>query len=119
AVLATLKNAGEEGLSVVLPLLADLEPDSPWKKQTAVASALRALVESRVGKPLYAELLQAAASYPELMQDVMVQQRILESLKDKSADVRRASLQILLFRFLQEPDLSPLAQTAMAGFDSA
>src|SRR5206468_3127149 len=100
-------------------LLADLEADSPWKKEASVAPALRLLVENRGGKPLYAELLQAAASYPELMKDVLMQQRILESLKDRSIEVRRAALQILLNRFLADPELAPLAQKAISGFDTA
>ena len=117
AVIRTLRSGGEEGLAVVLPLLADLEPDSPWRREAAVASALRALVEARVGKPLYADVLQAAASYPELMKDGLVQQRVVDSLKDRSLEARRAALSIVLYRLLEDPELAPVAQKSIAGFD--
>src|SRR5205823_12337473 len=111
------RSGGEEGLAVVLPLLADLEPDSPWRREAAVASALRALVEARVGKPLYADVLQAAASYPELMKDGLVQQRVVDSLQDRSLEARRAALSIVLYRLLEGPALAPVAQKSIAGFD--
>ena len=48
----------------------------------------------------------------------MVQARVSSSLKDRSSDVRRAALQIMLDRFLEKPELVPLAQQNIAGFDS-
>ena len=117
-VVSVLKDGRDEGLAVVLPVLADLEPDSPWKRESEVAGALRNLVESRTGKPLYADVLSAAASYPELLRVPMVQARVSSSLKVRSSDIRRAALQIILDRFLEKPELVPLAQQNIAGFDS-
>ena len=119
AVVSVLKDFREEGLAVGLPLLAGLEPDLPWKKEPGVAAALRSLVESRAGKPLYADVFKAAASYPQLVSDDMVRQRVSSSLKDRSIEVRRAALQIVLDRFLEIPELVPVAQQNIAGFDSA
>ena len=119
AVVSVLKDGREEGLAVVLPLLAGLERDSPWKKEPGVAAALRSLMESRAGKPKYADVLKAAASYPQLVSDDMVRQRVSSSLKDRSIEVRRAALQIVLDRFLEIPELVPVAQQNIAGFDSA
>jgi hypothetical protein len=79
---------------------------------------LRQLVETRSGKPLYADALLAAASYPELLADALVQERIASSLRDRDAAVRRAALGIVIRRYLEDERLRPLGEKHLAALDS-
>jgi hypothetical protein len=118
AVAAVLKAGNDEGLAVVLPLLAELDPDSPWTREAAVAAALRPLVESRAGKTLYADVLRAAGSFPELLASAALQRRVESSLRDASPEVRRAAMQLLLARYVPDPKVAQFTGRVLAGLDS-
>ena len=119
AVVAVLKSGGEEGLAVVLPLLGELAPDSPWTKEAGVAAALRPLLQARAEKRNYADVLRAVSSYPELLREPGVQQRLADGLLHRAPEVRRAALQVMLDRYLHDPELAPLVHKSFAGLDSA
>jgi hypothetical protein len=116
AVVAALRG-GDEGLAVVLPLLAGLDAASPWRGEAGVAGALRQLAESRAGKPLHADVLRAVASYPDLLADAAIQERIGASLRDRDVGVRRAALEAVLRRYLENDPLRPLAARHLKELD--
>src|SRR5262249_4701240 len=118
AVAAVLKSGNEEGLAVLLPLLADLDAGSAWTREAEIEAALLKLVESRAEKPLYPDVLLAAASFPKVLQSPLSRERVIGSLRSRSLDVRRAAVQVLLNRFTGEPSLAAEVDKSLAGFDS-
>ncbi|MGA8029856.1 MAG: HEAT repeat domain-containing protein [Bryobacteraceae bacterium] len=90
-------NGGDESAqNTVLPLLAALPAASPWTRRPEVVSSLRALLtrEPRIGN--YANVLTAAASFPDLMNDADIRNQVLRAIKDPDRDVERAAIQIAL-----------------------
>ena len=107
-----LNRGGADAQAVALPLLAGLPSDSPWTREPEVLAALRSLLERMPRLKNYAQVLTAAASFPELMQDTRLRNQALDAFEDPDADVQRAGIQIALARFLDDPAFEPMAAKA-------
>ncbi len=97
-----LASGDQSAQNTVLPLLAALPSKSPWTRQPEVISRLRTLLESEPRVKNYAELLTAAASFPDLMSEPPVQKQVRAAIDDQDRGTQRAALQISLER-LAEP----------------
>ena len=95
-----LTSGDEKAQNVVLPLLASLPSNSAWTRQPEVVSSLHNLLQKQPRVPNYAQVLSAAASFPELMNAPDTRQQVSEAIDDKDRDVQRAALQIALERLL-------------------
>ncbi len=96
---AQILQSGDQGAqNTVLPLLAALPPTSPWTRQPEVISSLRTLLENEPRVQNYAQVLTAAASFPDLMNRPEIRQQVEEAIDSKDSDVQRAALQIALER---------------------
>jgi HEAT repeat protein len=98
--------------AVALPLLAGLPADSAWTRQPAILSAVRALLDRQPRVQNYAQVLSAAASFPELMQEPRRRNQTIEAFQDQDAGVQRAAIQIALARFLDDAAMQPLVAQA-------
>jgi hypothetical protein len=98
--------------AVALPLLAGLPADSAWTRQPAILSAVRSLLDRQPRVKNYAQVLSAAASFPELMQEPRRRSQTIEAFQDQDADVQRAAIQIALERFLDDAAMQPLVAQA-------
>jgi HEAT repeat protein len=98
--------------AVALPLLAGLPADSAWTRQPAILSAVRSLLDRQPRVKNYAQVLAAAGSFPELMQDPRRSNQTMEAFEDQDADVQRAAIQIALERFLDDAAMQPLVVQA-------
>ena len=107
-----LNHGAPEAQAVALPLLAALPSDSPWTRQPAIISALRSLLERQPRATNYAQVLTAAASFPELMREPRLRDEALAALLDHDPDVQRAGIQIALSRFLGDTSLAPMISQA-------
>ncbi len=116
-VVEILGKRNPEGLAVLLPMLAQLEPASPWTREPRVVAGVRSLVESSASSPFYGEALKAASAFDVLLAESEVQQRILTAMKDGDKETRRAAMEIVVRRFLLAPALEPRARAALASMD--
>jgi HEAT repeat protein len=103
-----LNHGGPEAQAVALPLLGGLPSNSPWTRQPEIVSALRLLLERTPRAANYAQVLTAAASFPELMQEERLRDQALDAFRDPDAGVQRAGIQIALSRFLDDAGLEPM-----------
>ncbi|HXA64360.1 MAG TPA: HEAT repeat domain-containing protein [Bryobacteraceae bacterium] len=97
--------------AVALPLLSGLPADSAWTRQLAILSAVRSLLDAQPRVKNYAQVLAAAGSFPELMQDSRRRSQTIEAFQDQDPDVQRAAIQITLERFLDDVDMQTLLGT--------
>ena len=107
-----LTNGDLDAQAVALPLLSGLPADSAWTRQPALLAAVRSLLERQPRVKNYAQVLTAAASFPELMQDSGRRNQVMEAFEDPDEDVQRAAIQIALARYLDDADLQPLVVKA-------
>jgi hypothetical protein len=114
-----LQQGSGDSQAVVLPLLATLREDSPWQQQPAVQNALRAMLEQRPRPANYAQVLDAASSFPSLMHDPRLQEQVLAGLHSFSAEIQRAAVQVALEHFLDDPQTAPAVKAAFAGMNNA
>ncbi|HEX5481115.1 MAG TPA: hypothetical protein VFZ08_00650, partial [Terriglobia bacterium] len=117
-VLEILKHGNPDAQSVLLPLLASLPDSSPWTKQEEVAEAVRSLLEENPRPKNYAQVLNAASSFGSLMSDAQFRARVLDGLHDPDADVEKASVDIILERFLNSPENAESVDAAFAHLGS-
>lgn len=103
-----LNHGSAEAQAVALPLLAGLPNNSPWTQESEIISAVRGLLERTPRVNNYAQVLTAAASFPELMQDPRLHNQALDAIEDTDGDVQRAGIQIVLARFLNDGALEPV-----------
>jgi hypothetical protein len=102
----------------VLPLLAALPSGSTWTHQQEIVTSLRTLLEDQPRIKNYADVLTAAASFPELMSDPKIHTQIEEAINDRDPDIQRAGLQIALER-LDEPSERAAAEQTFAHLGSS
>lgn len=117
-VVEILKQADPDSQAVVLPLLAALPEGSTWEKETTVQDALRAMLEARPRPANYAEVLNAASSFPALIQDPRLEEQIFAGLHSFSPDIQRASIEVILEHYLDDPQSEPAVKTALANMSN-
>jgi HEAT repeat protein len=113
-VVEILKQGNPDSQAVVLPLLAALPDTSPWEQQAEVQNALRSLLEKNPQPENYAQILNAASSFTELMSDPKLQHAVLAGLDSYDPDVQRAAIQVSLEHFLNNPQMTPAVKKAYA-----
>lgn len=116
-VVEILEKRPPEGLAVVLPMLALLEPDSSWTREPRVVAGVRALMDLPPTSLFYGEALKGAAAFDSLLADSTVQQRILAAMQEGDKQTRRAAMEIVVRRFLNAPALEPRARVALLTMD--
>ena len=117
----TILNAGTpEAQAVLLPMLAALPADSKWTSEPAVTSALEGLLERRPRPANYGLVLEAASSFPALfVGEAGLRDLVLAGLKDSDPAVQRASIQIILERFLPSTEAQSTVKAAFADLRSS
>jgi HEAT repeat protein len=118
-VVEILNHGNPDSQAVVLPLLAGLPNDSPWERQEAVLDSLRSLLGQQPPPANYAEVLNAASSFKNLMDQPALRGRVFAGLNDQSPDVQRAAIRILLEHFLSDPETAPQVKAAFSSLGSA
>jgi HEAT repeat protein len=116
-VVEILEHGNPDSQAVVLPLLASVPDTSPWEHQADVQNALRALLEQNPPPANYAQVLNAASSFTDLMKDSKLQQRVLAGLDSDNPDVQRAAIQVSLEHFLNNPEMAPTVKKAYANMN--
>jgi len=116
-VVEILQHGNADSQAVVLPLLASLPEGSVWEEQADVQAALRAMVNAEPRPDNYAQVLDAAASFNSLMREPKLQAQVMDGLSSFDPAVQRAAVQIVLERFLVDPETQPLVKTAFAGLN--
>ena len=114
-----LNQGTPEAQAVALPLLAGLPNNSPWAQQPEIVAALRSMLERTPRVANYAQVLTAAASFPELMQEPRLRDQALDAFVDPVPDVQRAGIQIALSRFLDDAALEPMIAKAFDNLGSS
>lgn len=102
-VVEILRQGDPGARSVVLPLLASLPDNSPWTRQSDVAGAVGALLSQSPRPKDYALVLTAASSFGSLISDPGFQDRVFQGLDDADPGVEKASIDIMLERFVNAP----------------
>jgi hypothetical protein len=118
-VVEILKHGNPDSQAVVLPLLAALPKDSVWEQQRDVQDALRSMLKTDPRPTNYAQVLDAASSFTNLMREPALQQQVLDGLESFTPDVRRAAVRISLEHLLDDPQTAPAVKSAFAKMDSA
>ncbi len=116
-VVEILKHGNPDSQAVVLPLLAALPDTSPWEQQAEVQNALRSLLEQDPQPANYAQVLNAASSFTELMNEPKLQEKVLAGLDSYDPDVQRAAIQVSLEHFLNNPQMTPAVKKAYANLN--
>jgi len=116
-VVEILKQGNPDSQSVVLPLLSVLPEKSPWQKETDVQGALRAMLEQRPRPANYAQILDAASSFPSLMHEPKLQEQVLAGLHSFNPDIQRAAIRVSFEHFLGDPQTEPAVKTAFASLN--
>ena len=116
-VVEILKQGNQDSQAVVLPLLAVLPEGSSWEKEVTVQDALRAMLEARPRPANYAEVLNASSSFPALMQDPKLQEQVFAGLHSFSPEIQRASIEVILEHYLDNPADEPAVKTAFANMN--
>ena len=113
-------NAGTpEAQAVLLPMLAAIPADSKWTSEPAATSALKGLLERRPRPANYGLVLEAASSFPALLAEAGLRDMVLAGLKDSDPAVQRASIQIVLERFLPSTETQPTVKAAFADLNGS
>jgi hypothetical protein len=116
-VVEILKQGNPDSQAVVLPLLAVLPEGSSWEKEATVQDALRAMLEARPRPKNYAEVLNASSSFPALMQDPKLQEQVFAGLHSFSPEIQRASIEVILEHYLDNPADEAAVKTALANMN--
>ncbi len=116
-VVEIVKHGNPDSQAVVLPLLAALPDTSPWEQQAEVQNALRSLLEQDPQPANYAQVLNAASSFTELMNEPKLQEKVLAGLDSYDPDVQRAAIQVSLEHFLNNPQMTPAVKKAYANLN--
>ncbi len=102
-VVEILRQGGPDARGVVLPLLASLPDGSPWTRESEVAEAVGQLLQQEPRPKDYAQVMTAASSFGSLISNPHFQDRVFQGLHDPNTDVEKASVDIILERFLDSP----------------
>jgi HEAT repeat protein len=113
-VVEILKHGNPDSQAVVLPLLAALPGTSLWQQQAEVQSGLRTLLEQDPPPENYAQVLNAASSFTQLMSEPKLQEKVLTGLDSYNPDVQRAAIQVSLEHFLNNPQMTSAVKKAYA-----
>ena len=116
-VVEILKQGNPDSQAVVLPLLAVLPEGSSWEKEVTVQDALRAMLETRPRPANYAEVLNASSSFPALMKDPKLQEQVFAGLHSFNAQIQRASIEVILEHYLDNPADEAAVKTALANMN--
>ena len=118
-VVEILNNGNPDSQAVVLPLLAALPANSAWDQQTEVLAALRSKLQEKPRPANYAQILDAAASFPTLMQEPQLQEQVLAGLRSFNPDVQRAAIRICFEHFLGNSQTEPEVKAALANLSNS
>jgi HEAT repeat protein len=118
-VVEILGHGNADSQAVMLPLLAVLPEDSPWVAQKDVQAALRSMMEQKPHPANYAQVLDAASSFPALMHDPKLQDQVLAGLHSFTPDVQRAAVRVALEHFMDDPETEPAVKKAFANMNVA
>jgi HEAT repeat protein len=113
-VVEILRHGNPDSQAVVLPLLAALPSGSVWEQQADVQGALRSMLERDPQPANFGQVLDAAASFSNLMQDPSLQHKVLDGLDSPMPDTQRAAVRISLEHFLNDPKTEPAVKSAFA-----
>src|SRR6202034_1482142 len=118
-VIEILKQGNPDSQAVLLPLLATLTQRSPWHEQPDVQATLRSLLEQSPQPGNYAQVLDAASSFPTLIHDPKVQELVLASLNSYDRDVQRAAMRVSFDHLLDDSQTLPAVKTAFAKLNAS
>ncbi|MFZ0306158.1 MAG: HEAT repeat domain-containing protein [Terracidiphilus sp.] len=114
-----LKHGNPDSRAVVLPLLAALPSGSVWEQQSDVQGALRSMLEQYPQPMNFGQVLDAASSFSNLMQEPALQQKVLDGLNSYMPDTQRAAVRISLEHFLNDPKTEPAVKSAFAKLNAS
>ncbi|HTV54824.1 MAG TPA: HEAT repeat domain-containing protein, partial [Terriglobia bacterium] len=114
-----LRQGDPSARAVVLPLLASLPDNSPWTRDGEVAQAVGALLQQTPRPKDYALVLTAASSFGSLTSQSEFQNRVFAGLHDPDAAVEKASVDIILERFVGSPQYERPVEAAFARLGSS
>ncbi len=118
-VVEILQHGNPDSQAVMLPLLAVLPEDSTWVQQKDVQAALRTMMEQKPRPANYAQVLDAASSFPSLMHEPKLQEQVLAGLHSFNPDIQRASVRVALEHFLDDPETQPAVKKAFANMNAS
>jgi HEAT repeat protein len=118
-VVEILNTGNSDSQAVVLPLLAALPANSAWDQQKPVLDAIRSKLQEKPRPANYAQILDAAASFPTLMQEPQLQEQVLAGLRSFNPDVQRAAVRICFEHFLGNPQTEPEVKAAFANLSNS
>ena len=118
-VIEILKQGNPDSQAVVLPLLAALPANSAWVQQTDVQDALRAMLEQQPRPANYAQVLNAASSFPALMDEPAQRQQVLAGLDSTDSAVQRAAVEVIFEHFLNNPQMEPAVKAAFGQMNAS
>jgi len=118
-VVEILNSGNPDSQAVVLPLLAALPANSAWDQQKPVLDAIRSKLQEKPRPANYAQILDAAASFPTLMQEPQLQEQVLAGLRSFNPDVQRAAVRICFEHFLGNPQTEPEVKAAFANLSNS
>jgi HEAT repeat protein len=118
-VVEILKHGNPDSQAVVLPLLASLPSNSAWEMQPEVQGTLRSLLEVNPQPNNYAQILDAASSFPSLMHEPKPQGLVLAGLNSFDRDVQRAAMRACFEHFLNDPQTAPAVKAAFGNLNAS
>ena len=118
-VVEILKQGNPDSQAVVLPMLAALPENSSWEQQPSVQDALRSMLEQKPKPKNYAEVLDAASSFPSLMHEPKLQEQVLAGLHSFNPEIQRAAIRVSFEHFLGDPQTAPAVKSAFASLNSS
>ncbi len=116
-VVEILKQGNPDSQAVVLPLLAALPENSVWEQQVSVQDALRSMLEQKPRPKNYADVLDAASSFKNLMQEPKLQAQVFAGLHSFNPDVQRAAVRISFEHFLNDPNTASAVKAEFANLN--
>jgi hypothetical protein len=118
-VVEILKHGNPDSQAVVLPLLAALPSGSVWEQQEDVEGALRSMLEQYPQPANFGQVLDAASSFSNLIDEPATQQKVFDGLNSYMGDTQRAAVRISLEHFLNDPKTEPAVKTAFAKLNAS
>jgi hypothetical protein len=118
-VVSILDHGNPDSQAVVLPLLATLPDNSVWEQEASVQKALRSMLQEEPRLKNYAEVLDAASSFKNLMRDPDLQKQVLTGLRSFDPDVQRAALRVCFEHFLNDPQSALAVKAAFADLNTS
>ncbi len=117
-IVSILDHGNPDSQAVVLPLLAALPDNSVWEQQASVQKAVRSMLQEEPQPKNYAQVLDAASSFKNLMRDPDLQKQVLTALRSFDPEVQRAALRVCFEHFLNDPQAALAVKTAFADLNN-